>query len=66
MTTKTTARRIEALEAKTTPPGKLLVCSCATHAGRRNITEHETDCPALTAAPRDTVLTVHYVSDFPK
>ena len=56
--------RLEAVKRR----GKLLVCRCATHNGRRNLPpgEHLGDCPALTAAPRDTVLTVRYVSDFPK
>ena len=57
--TTNTARRIEALEARTAR-GKLVTCLCATHAGRRNVTEHEPGCPALTAAKRDTVLTVRY------
>ena len=61
MPAKATSRRLAQLEAKTAR-GKLLVCSCATRNGRRNLPlgEHLPDCPALAAAARDVVLTVRY------
>ena len=60
--TTNTARRLSRLEAK--HPGRVVVCQCATHAGRRNLPpgEHFPDCPALTAAARDTVLKVTYAT----
>ena len=60
MATKTLDARLAALEKRDAPPGKLLVCSCATNAGRRNVEGHAPGCPALAAAKRDTVLTVRY------
>ena len=58
--TKQIDSRLAALEKRDAPPGKLLVCSCATSAGRRNVEEHFPDCPALTALPRDVVIRVTY------
>ena len=37
--TKQIDARLAALEKRDAPPGKLLVCSCATNAGRRNVEE---------------------------
>ena len=64
--TTNTARRLSRLEAKTTP-GRLVVCLCATHAGRRNLPpgEHLPDCPAVTAGRRDVVLRVTYAAPIP-
>ena len=64
--TTNTARRLSRLEAKTTP-GRLVVCLCATHAGRRNLPpgEHLPDCPAVTAGRRDVVLRVKYSEPSP-
>ena len=63
MPAKATSRRLAQLEAKTAR-GKLLVCRCATLAGRRNLPpgEHLGDCPALTAAARDVVIRVTYAT----
>ena len=59
--TKQIDARLAALEKRSAPPGKLLVCSCATSAGRRNVEGHTPGCPALTAEKRDTLLVVRYV-----
>ena len=61
MPAKATSRRLSRLEAKTAR-GKLLVCRCATQAGRRNLPdgEHFGGCPALDVQPRDVVLKVRY------
>ena len=58
--TKQIDARLAALEKRDAPPRRLLVCSCATNAGRRNVEGHAPGCPALTAAKRDTVLVVRY------
>lgn len=60
MATKAIDTRLAALEKRNLPGAKLLVCSCATRAGRRNVEGHDPDCPALTAAQRDVVLVVRY------
>ena len=60
MTAKQIDARLAALEKRDAPPGKLLVCSCATSAGRRNVEGHAPGCPALTAEKRDTLLVVRY------
>ena len=57
--TTNTARRLAVLEAQTAR-GAVVVCQCATLAGRRNVEEHFPDCPALTALPRDVVIRVTY------
>ena len=59
MPTSATSRRLAQLEAQTAR-GAVVVCSCATRAGRLSVNEHAPDCPALTAGGRDTVLTVRY------
>ena len=58
--------RLSRLEAKTAR-GAVVVCSCATLAGRRNLPpgEHFPDCPALTALPRDVVIRVTYAAPIP-
>ena len=61
MPAKAIDARLSRLEAVTTP-GRVVVCQCATQAGRRNVNEHAPDCPALTAAARDTVLKVTYAT----
>ena len=61
MPAKAIDTRLSRLEAVTTP-GRVVVCQCATHAGRRNVTEHAPDCPALAAGRRDVVLKVTYAT----
>ena len=58
--------RLSRLEAKTAR-GAVVVCQCATQAGRRNLPpgEHFPDCPALTARGRDVVLRVTYAAPIP-
>ena len=66
MATSATSRRLAQLEAKTAR-GAVVVCSCATLAGRRNLPpgEHFPDCPAVTALPRDVVIKVTYAAPIP-
>ena len=64
MPAKAIDARLSRLEAKTAR-GAVVVCSCATQAGRRNVNEHAPDCPALTAGRRDVVLTVRYAAPIP-
>lgn len=54
--------RLAALEKRHTPPGRVLVCFCATNEGRRNMPagEHLDDCPALSVGPCDTLVRVVY------
>ena len=60
MTAKQIDARLAALEKRDAPPARLLVCSCATSAGRLNVEGHDPGCPALSAAQRDVVLVVRY------
>ena len=60
MPAKTIDARLAALEKRSDPPAKLLVCLCARHAGRRNVEGHAPGCPVLDAGPRDNVLIVRY------
>ena len=68
MPAKATSRRLSRLEAKTAR-GKLLVCRCATHNGRRNLPpgEHLPGCPVLAARDGDNVIRVVFgaVADVP-
>ena len=64
--TTNTARRLAALEAQTAR-GAVVVCQCATQAGRRNLPpgEHFPDCPALAAGRHDVVFRVTYAAPIP-
>lgn len=62
MTSKTLARRLDALELARRGPARLVVCSCATVNLRENLPrgEHLPDCPAAAAGPADRVIVVTY------
>ena len=66
MPAKAIDARLSRLEAQTAR-GRVVVCQCATQAGRRNLPpgEHFPDCPALTARGRDVVLRVKYSEPSP-
>ena len=42
------------------PDGQVIVCFCATRAGRVSVEGHDATCPALLATDRDTVILVEY------
>ena len=42
------------------PDGQVIVCFCATRAGRVSVEGHDATCPALKATDRDTVILVEY------
>lgn len=62
MTSKTLARRLDALELARRGPARLVVCRCATANRRENLPsgEHLPDCPAAAAGPDDSVIRVLY------
>jgi len=62
MTSKTLARRLDALELARRGPARLVVCRCATANRRENLPsgEHLPDCPARTAGDGDNLVIVRY------
>jgi len=53
-------RRLDKIQERAVPAGKILVCFCAKKHGCVNVKEHDPDCPALSASEHDTVIIVRY------